>query len=392
MKRDFDVIVDRSDTYCLKQEFGKVFGKPDNLIPLWVADMDFLCPVSVTERLSELCRKGIFGYSAHNESYFEAAKSWFSRRFGWEPQWDWMVHTPGVVFAVNMAVRALTEPGDGVLIQEPVYYPFRKAIENNGRKVVNSPLVLKDGRYEMNFPDMEEKIKSRNVKLFILCSPHNPVGRVWTDEELRTVGEICRRCGVTVVSDEIHCDFTRKGHVHHVFASAGEDFGQFSIICTAPSKTFNLAGLQTSNLWIPNPEIRQKIQDEIRNTGWAGLNLMGLAACEAAYRGGETWLEELKVYLEGNLQFMDTYLKEHVPQVKLIQPEGTYLVWLDCTELGLSGEALDHFMEEKAGLWLDGGSMFGEGGENFQRINIASPRAVIQKAMEQLEKAVKKMA
>ena len=388
MERDFDQVVDRTGTYSLKQESRKMFGKPDDILSLWVADMDFLCPVSVTERLSELCRKEIFGYSSYNESYVEAVQGWFARRFGWEPQREWMVHTPGVVFAVNMAVRALTEPGEGVLIQEPVYYPFRGAIESNGRKVVNSPLVLKDGKYEMNFADMEEKIKSQGVKLFIMCSPHNPVGRVWTEEELRTVGEICRRNGVIVVSDEIHCDFVRKGHTHHVFASVEEDFGQFSIICTAPSKTFNLAGLQTSNIWIPNPDIRQKVQQEVRATGWVSLNLMGLAACEAAYRGGETWLEELKEYLEGNLQVVKSALEERIPRIKLIEPEGTYLIWLDCRGLGMTGEELDRFMEEKAGLWLDGGSMFGADGSGFQRVNIASARSVIAEAMDRLEKAV----
>ena len=390
MERDFDKVIDRRGTNSAKYDFAAENGKPEDVLPLWVADMDFQVPRAVTEKLEEISRFGIFGYSSGTEEYFAAVHDWYLERFGWDIQKEWMLNTPGVVFAVAMAVKGLTEPGDGVLIQQPVYYPFKRVITDNGRRAVNSPLVLKDGRYEMDLEDFEKKLQTENVKLFILCSPHNPVGRVWTEEELRAVGELCLKYNVMVLSDEIHCDFVFGGHKHHVFADLDERFADITVTCTAPSKTFNIAGLQVSNIFASNYEVRKKVYREIRNTGYGGLSIMGIAACQAAYEGGSTWLEELKEYLKGNLDFLRSFLKERIPQVKLIEPEGTYLVWLDMRELGLTPEEQDRLMVEEAKLWLDTGTMFGEEGAGFERINIACPRATLEEALLRLEKAIMK--
>lgn len=391
MERDFDKVIDRRNTDCAKYDFAAEYGKPDGLLPMWVADMDFQAPKAVTEKLEEISRFGIFGYSDTKDEYFNAVHDWYMEHFGWEVQPEWLVKTPGVVFAVATAVRALTEPGDGVMIQQPVYYPFGNVIRDNDRKVVNCPLMLKDGKYGMDFEDMEKKLASGKVKLFILCSPHNPVGRVWTEEELRITGELCLKYNVPVVSDEIHCDFTYPGYRHHIFASLDERFADNCVICTAPSKTFNLAGLQASNLFIPNQEIRRKIRRAIKRTGYGGLNQMGIAACQAAYERGRQWLNELKDYLKGNLDFLREFVEERLPGVKLIEPQGTYLVWLDFRELGMTPEQQDDFIVNTAGLWLDTGTMFGEEGAGFERINIACPRATLTEALERLERALKNL-
>lgn len=391
MERDFDKVIDRTNTGSAKYDFAAAYGMPEGLLPLWVADMDFQAPVAVTEKLEEIAGHGIFGYSDSGDDYFKAVHDWYLERFGWDVQRKWLVQTPGVVFAVATAVRALTEPGDGVMIQQPVYYPFGNVIKDNDRKVISSPLVLKDGAYEMNFDDFEGKLRSGEVKLFILCSPHNPVGRVWTEEELRRVGQLCRQYGVPVVSDEIHCDFTYPGYRHTVFATLGQEFADNCIVCTAPSKTFNLAGLQMSNIFIPNQDIRRKFRQAIKRTGYGSMNQMGIAACRAAYEGGGKWLEELKEYLKGNLDYVREFLSEKLPQIKLIEPQGTYLVWLDFRELGMTPEEQNDFIVNKAGLWLDTGTMFGEEGSGFERINIACPRATLQQALEKLEKAIKEL-
>lgn len=388
MERNFDQIIERKNTNSVKYDCAVECGKPEGLIPMWVADMDFQAPRGVSERLEQVSRFGIFGYSTGGPDYFAAVQSWYRKRFNWQVEREWLVKTPGVVFAVAMAVRALTEKGDGVLIQQPVYYPFGQVIEANGRRVVSSPLVLRDGIYKMDLQDFEQKILRENIKLFILCSPHNPVGRVWTREELEAVGEICLRHGVFVVSDEIHSDFTFKGHCHHIFADISPEFRDHSIICTSPSKTFNLAGLQVSNLFIADKRVRRKVKEEIQKTGYGNLSLMGLAACQAAYETGERWLEELKVYLAGNLEYLQKYIDTRLPGIELIEPEGTYLIWLDLRKLGLSQEEQEAFITRDAGLWLDSGTMFGPEGKGFERMNIACPRDTLKKALSQLEQAL----
>ena len=390
MKYNFNEIIDRKGTNCLKYDFALERGKPEGVLPLWIADMDFKAPPLVLERLSEIVNHGIFGYSDSKEKYFSVLKDWLERRFGWEVQEEWLVKTPGIVFAIACAIHAFTKEGDAVLIQQPVYYPFSETILDNERKLVNSPLKRNGDRYEIDFEDFEEKIVQEQVKLFIFCSPHNPVGRVWKKEELKKVGEICLKHGVIVVSDEIHSDFVYSGHKHTVFASLSKEISDITITCTAPSKTFNIAGLQISNIFIENPVLREKIKKAIARTGYSQVNQIGLAACQAAYEGGEEWLEELKVYLAENIEYTREFLKEHLPKITLIEPEGTYLLWLDFKAYGLTEEEREELIVNEAGLWLDSGSMFGPDGEGYERINIACPRKTLEKALDQLKEVFSK--
>ena len=379
---DFDKVIDRRNTGSVKVDFIKENGFPEDTIPLWVADMDFETAPEIKEALKKTAEFGVFGYTIYQKSYFEAVHSWFQRRFDWNVEAEWMLQTPGVVFALSAAVRAFTNKGDAILIQRPVYYPFSRVIEQNERVLVNSPLVYKEGTYHMDFVDFEEKILANQVKLFILCNPHNPVGRVWNKEELCRIGEICRKHHVFVVADEIHCDFIRPGHEHINFASLGESFAQNCMVCTAPSKTFNLAGLQISNIFIPNEERRNQMKQELQRLGYEETGVFGITACEAAYRYGENWLKELLEYLEGNLTYIKEFIKEKLPKISLIEPQGTYLIWLDVSAYGYTPEQIKTRLRSEARLWLDEGEMFGEEGAQFIRINIASPRSVIQRAME----------
>lgn len=391
MKYDFDEIIDRRNTDSIKYDFAEKRGKPAGVLPLWVADMDFRTPPCVIDALVEKSRHGIFGYSETKNDYFDVLKNWFSAQFNWNIKPEWLVKTPGVVFAICAAIRSLTDEGDAVLIQQPVYYPFSESVIANRRKLVINQLIYSQGKYSIDFEDFEDKIIKNNVKLFILCSPHNPVGRVWTREELTMLGEICLKHGVTVVSDEIHADFTYPGHTHLVFADVKPEFSDITITCTAPTKTFNLAGLQISNIFISNSNIKRKFKAEIIRSGYSQVNIMGIVACRAAYSGGLEWLKELKEYLAGNLEYLRSFLKNRLPHIKLIEPQGTYLVWLDFSALGLDDKELDDLMVYKAGLWLDAGTMFGAGGEGFQRINIACPRSVLEKALNQIEQAVNQL-
>lgn len=391
MPVDFDTVPNRRGTNCFKYDFAREMGMPEDVLPLWVADMDFPTAPAVLERLHALAEHGIFGYTGVKDAYFSAVHNWYAQRFGWETQRSWLVTTPGVVFAIAIAIRAFTQKGDAILIQQPVYYPFANKVTENDRQLVVNPLVLKNGRYEMDFADMERKIVDYHVKMLLLCSPHNPVGRVWTKEELLDVGEICQKHGVLVVSDEIHADFTYAGHTHRVFASVKSEFADFTITCTAPSKTFNLAGLQNSNIFIPNRQLRHAYKKELSACGCGGTNCMGMAACQAAYEAGADWLEQLKQYLAGNLAYIRQFLREKLPEIALIEPEGTYLVWLDLRKLGLTEQQQRQLIVQDAKLWLDAGTLFGQGGEGFERINIACPRTTIEQAMQRLEHAVHKI-
>ncbi|MCM1121147.1 MAG: pyridoxal phosphate-dependent aminotransferase [Eubacterium sp.] len=390
MKYNFDEVIDRRNTDCLKYDFAIERGMPEDILPLWVADMDFRTAPGIIECAVADARLGIYGYTDSKDDYFQTVAAWYRDYFGWETRKEWLVKTPGIVFAICMAVQALTKAGESVLIQQPVYYPFAAVVRDNDRKLVNNELVLKDGHYEIDFEDFEKKIVENDVKLFVLCSPHNPVGRVWSVEELRRMGEICLRYDVKVVSDEIHSDFVYEGRQHHVFTMVEPEFEKISIICTAPSKTFNLAGLQISNIFISDPQIREAFKRQMMAVGYSQVNMIGLHACKAAYETGREWLEELKVYLRGNLDYVRSYLEENLPQIKLIEPEGTYLIWLDCRELGLREEELEHLIVQEAKLWLDAGTIFGEAGAGFERINIACPRVVLEEAMARLCRAVKK--
>ena len=390
MPVDFDTVPNRRGTNCFKYDFAREMGMPEDVLPLWVADMDLPTAPAVLERLHALAEHGIFGYTGVKDAYFSAVHNWYAQRFGWETQRSWLVTTPGVVFAIAIAIRAFTQKGDAILIQQPVYYPFANKVTENDRQLVVNPLVLKNGRYEMDFADMERKIVDYHVKMLLLCSPHNPVGRVWTKEELLRVGEICQKHGVLVVSDEIHADFTYAGHTHRVFASVKSEFADFTITCTAPSKTFNLAGLQNSNIFIPNRQLRHAYKKELSACGCGGTNCMGMAACQVAYEAGADWLEQLKQYLAGNLAYIRQFLREKLPDIALIEPEGTYLVWLDLRKLGLTEQQQRQLIVQDAKLWLDTGTLFGQGGEGFERINIACPRTTIEQAMQRLEHAVHK--
>lgn len=391
MRYNFDEIIDRRNTDCLKYDFAVERGKPADVLPLWVADMDFRTAPHIIEKAVADASLGIYGYTESKDDYFQAVANWYSTYFDWNVEKKWLVKTPGIVFAIGLAIKALTKEGDGVMIQQPVYYPFSEVIKDNDRKLVNNALVLRNGHYEIDFEDFEQKIIQEQVKLFVLCSPHNPVGRVWTKEELQKIGEICLKYGVKVVSDEIHSDFVYGDRKHYVFTTVDPGFEEFSIVCTAPSKTFNLAGLQASNIFIPNVQIRKAFLKQMSAVGYSQLNMIGLHACKAAYETGREWLEELKVYLKGNLDFVREYLEQNLPQIKLIEPEGTYLIWLDCRALGLPEAKLEHLIVHEAKLWLDSGAIFGKDGEGFERINIACPRAILEEACKRLCRAVQSL-
>lgn len=382
---NFDKVVERRGTGSLKYDFAKQWGMPDDVLPLWVADMDFETSSYVADALADRLQHGIFGYTESGEEYFEAVKGWMSRHHDWEIQEDWLVKTPGVVFALAMAVRAYTNPGDAVLIQQPVYYPFSEVIRDNGRRLVSNTLYLgDDNRYHIDFEDFERKLVEEKIKLFILCSPHNPVGRVWTGEELCRLGDLCVKHNVIVVSDEIHADFVFQGK-HHVFADLKKEYESISIICTAPSKTFNLAGLVMSNIFIPNAELRKRFRGQMDAAGVSQLGVMGLTACEAAYSRGEEWYQAMHKYVGDNIDFISQYVAENLPGIRMVEHEGTYLVWLDFRGLGLDEKTLEHKIVHEAKLWLDGGTMFGEGGSGFQRVNAACPRKTLTEALDRIK-------
>lgn len=389
MVYDFNSIVDRKNTNSLKYDFAVERGKPEDILPLWVADMDFMAPAEVLDAMHNAVAHGIFGYSDVKKDYFNVVHDWFLKNFQWETEEHWMIKTPGVVFALTIAIRAFSKEGEGVLIQQPVYNPFFGSILSNNRKVVVNPLVYNNNEYTIDFEDFEHKIVSEKVKLFILCNPHNPVGRVWTKEELTQLGDICLKHKVIVVSDEIHCDFIYPGYKHTVFAGINEDYAQNTITCTAPSKTFNLAGLQVSNIFIKNEVIRNRFISELKASGYSQCNTLGLVACKAAYQFGEPWLNELRAYLKENLDFTREYLKKNLPDIKLIEPQGTYLIWLDFKALKLTKDEMEKLIVHSAKLWLNTGHIFGPNGEGFERINIACPREVLKKALDQLTAAVK---
>ena len=385
---NFDAIIERRGTDCAKYDAYAEHGYSKDVLPLWVADMDFRAPECVIEALHKAVDHGIFGYSIRSDRYFPALQKWFGENFGWEIQESWLYHTPGVVFALSAAVRATTEIGDNVLVLPPVYYPFYRVIVDNDRNIVKSELTYENGRYTMNFSDIEEKIAENQVKALIFCSPHNPVGRVWTLEELQTLGAICKKHNVAVISDEIHCDFAFPEYPHTPFVKACPELAEQAVVCTAPSKTFNLAGLQASNIFVPGEELGKRFKKELDIAAYHDVNRLGAVAATAAYEGGADWLAECKAYMRENLSYVRNFLAARLPAIKLVEPEGTYLAWLDCSGLGLSKEALDDLMIRKANLWLDTGSIFGECAQQFQRVVLACPRATLEKAMEQLANAV----
>jgi len=400
MESDFDRQNNRIGTHAIKWDFSEekrspVHLKPTDIgmeaggvLPMWIADMDFLCPQPVIEAVVARAAHGIYGYTDTPDSYYDSIVQWMKRRHGWEIDPEWICTTPGVVPALNLLVRTFVPAGEKTLIQPPVYHPFFCAIQNNGSVIANNPLILDGGQYHMDFNDLAEKACDPQVKMVILCNPHNPVGRVWTHQELLRFGEICRENNVLIVSDEIHADLIYRGNLFTPFANLGEAFAQQTIICTAPSKTFNLAGLQTSNIIIPSSELRARFLSTLEKNGLFGIGVFGGIALEAAYRHGEDWLEQVLAYLEGNLHCLASYIDEHIPDMRMIYPEGTFLVWLDCRGLGLHQPELKRLMLKEARVRLEDGAVYGREGEGFMRMNIACPRSILIEALERIRRAI----
>ena len=386
---DFNKITDRHGTNAIKYDLAVARGKPADVVSLWVADMDFPTAPAILEALHEKVNHGIFGYSVPDENFYETVKNWQKTEHDFDIARHWVVTTPGVVFAIACAIKAFTREGEAVIIQTPVYYPFKNMILANNRKLVTSSLFEKDGKWQIDFDDFEKKIVENDVKLFILCSPHNPVGRVWTREELTRLSEICLKHNVIVFADEIHNDFVFEPNKHIVFSTISKEAAWNSVISTSASKTFNLAGLQFSVNFIQNPALKKKFHDERDKTGYDEPSLMGFVATQAAYEHGKDWLTALKKHLVENLDFVRNFVKENLPKVRLIEPEGTYLLWLDFSAYGYSDSELDNLIVNKAKVWLDRGTMFGCEGEGYQRINIATPRPILEEALKRIEKNLK---
>ena len=390
MNFNFDKIIDRTNNFSAKwSEMNKNFGTND-LLPMWVADMDFLTAPCVMEALKDRLEQGIFGYTTRPSSYNESIVNWLDNRFSWKINQEWLMFSPAVITSISLLIQNLTQKNDKIMIQEPVYSPFHNIVESNERSLVISPLVkLDDGSYVMDYEDIESKIK--DVKIFILCNPHNPVGRVWTREELTRLGEICLKHNVLVISDEIHSDIILKNHKHTPFASISKEFSENTITCMAPTKTFNLAGLQSSFLVISNPyyyEVMDKafsILDIKRN------NAFSLVATEAAYNYGEDWLYELIKYIEDNVDFAIDYIKNHMPQLKVKKPEGTYLLWVDFSNLNVGKKDLKNALINKGRIALSDGSSFGIGGDGYYRINLACPRSMVLEGLKRIEFAIKSL-
>ena len=388
---DFDGTVDRRNTASEKWDFLKERFGYEDLLPLWVADMDFRSPKPVVDALVSRARHGIYGYTGLTREYYDSVIDWYRRRYKWPLKKEWIVFTPGVIPAISHAVRAFTKPGDRVIVQTPVYYPFFKIIEANGRQVLENPLKLSGGRYEIDFDDLEEKAKDTRARMMILCSPHNPIGRVWTRKELERIGEICDKNGLIVISDEIHSDLRYPGVGFTNFASISKEFADISITCTSASKTFNLAGLQISNIIIPNRRIRQDFLNSIATTGMDLPNAFAATAVQVAYDRCEDWLDQLLDYLKGNLEFLKEFVRNEMPDVKVIEPQGTYMVWLDFRKIEKDARKLQELLLKEAKVGLVEGEIFRTGGSGFERINIACPRSTLKKALEQMARVLGKM-
>lgn len=386
MKYDFVSVPDRSR--CGSSKWDVVPGASVEKVPLSTADMEFPSAPQIGERLKELIDTTILGYTSETDAYYEAVCSWMKRRHHFDVDKEWIVTTPGVVFALAMLVEALSEPGDSVIIMNPVYYPFDLSIAAQGRSIVYNPLKLENGRYEIDFADLEEKASRPECKLLMFCSPHNPVGRVWSREELEKVVEICAAHDVFIIDDEIHNDLIMPGYQHTVLATVSEQAKQICAVCTAPSKTFNLAGVQCSNIIIPNPVARGKAQICKLMTMTKHLNVFAYTACQAAYNECEDWLEELIPVIDGNARYVTEFMAKHFPEVKVFPLEGTYLQWLDFRGLGMTHKELEQLMKEDAGLYLDEGSMFGQVGRGFERINLACSRVTLEKSMARFKAAM----
>ncbi len=385
MKYNFDEIIPRRGSNSYKWDTAK----EEDVLPMWVADMDFRTAPCVVEALHKRVEHGIFGYTKVPSAYYEAVTNWFMRRHGWQIKEDWIIYTSGVVPALSAIIKALTMPGDRVLVQTPVYNCFFSSIRNNGCEVVTNPLLYTDGNYRIDFDSLEKETSDPKVKLLLLCNPHNPAGRVWTRQELTRIGEICFRNDVLVVADEIHCELVFLGHSYTPFASISKEFLMNSVTCTSPSKAFNLAGLQIANIISANEYVRMKIDKAININEVCDVNPFGVEALIAAYNKGEEWLEELKQYLLGNYNYLKGYFEEYLPHLKVLPLEGTYLVWVDCSALKQSSEEIVKILLDKEKLLVNEGNMYGEAGKYFIRINIACPRALLIDGLSRLRRTLK---
>ncbi|MBI2832685.1 MAG: pyridoxal phosphate-dependent aminotransferase [Chloroflexi bacterium] len=394
MKYDFDLVCDRSGTDCVKWDVQAVFGRRD-IIPMWVADMDFPVAVPIVEALKKRAEHRFFGYTRPGKSVFESVTERMQRKFNWKIEPEWVVFTPGVIPALNVAVRAFTHPGDEVILQSPVYHPFYPAVTSSGCQIAINQLKLINGRYEMDYEDLRQKFLPKQglrpgpnrIKAVMLCNPHNPVGRVWNKDELTLLGEIAIRGESAVISDEIHCELLFKGYKHTPFASISTEFEQNCVVCMSPSKTFNLPGLSIASIIIPNKKLREAFI--AAGTGiLSHPTIFGQTALEAAYRFGDEWLEQVLYYLQRNLEYAIEYFEKRIPRIKVVKPEGTYLIWLDCRDLNMDAMALRTFMREKARVGMDDGFIFGPGGGGFERMNIGCPRAILREALERIEAAM----
>lgn len=385
---NFDEMVDRRGTSCLKYDFGMKRKGRDDLLPLWVADMDFKLPDEILEDLHRRIDHGIFGYTEADEEYFAAVDRWFFNHHGYHVDPETLTVGCGVVYGLATGVKAFTEAGDSILIQQPVYYPFREVIEDNGRHFINNQLHYEDGRYTIDFEDFEKKIVENKVKVFILCNPHNPVGRVWTRQELEQMGDICLRHNVVIMDDEIHCDFVFPGYQFTSFMNLDEKYRKNLVLYTSPSKTFNVAGMQPANIIIPDEGLRIAYRRANSAAGYSQGNVMGMTAVKAVYTKGDAWVKELVEYIDGNKEYMKEFVKANFPKAQFVEPEGTYLIWIDFSGYGFTDEELEHVMVEEAKLWLDCGKVFGPATAQFERFNIACPRATVVQAMEQLKQAM----
>ncbi|MFC7786599.1 MULTISPECIES: MalY/PatB family protein [unclassified Rossellomorea] len=375
--------IERTNTHSVKWSFPA-----EDVIPMCIADMDFQVSPAIVEAMNRKAQHGIYGYTTFSDRYFESVISWWKRRFQMDIEKEWISFSPGIIPGINVLLSVLTEPGDGVIIQDPVYYPFYSTIENHGCSVMKNTLLYRDGVYSIDFDDLEEKARHPRTKLLILCSPHNPVGRVWTKEELMKIGSIAKRHDLWIISDEMHGDLVYKGYEHVPLFKGDESLVERSILCAAPSKTFNIAGLQTSILLIPNKDLRDKYNEKLTGYGLMRPNVFGIEGTIAAYEEGEPWLNELLMVLEENKQYVLNYLDQHLPELKAILPQATHLIWIDCTELGMTGEGLCTFFLEKARVKFDEGFKFGQSGHSFVRMNIACPKERIDLALRRMHEAI----
>ncbi|OPZ32097.1 MAG: Cystathionine beta-lyase PatB [Bacteroidetes bacterium ADurb.BinA174] len=388
MKYNFDEIINRSTSHCVKIEKLKaVFGR-DDLMPLWVADMDFLSPPPITEALLERTKHGIFGYTVPNDGYYESIINWLKNRHGYEIKQDEITFIPGVVKGFAFAIDVFTRENDKIIIQPPVYFPFRTVTQSLNRQVINNPLILENGRYRINFDGLRKIIAENDCKMLIFCSPHNPGGRVWDKDELKELAEICYDNNILVVSDEIHADLVLPDIKHHPFATVSEKARENSITLMAPSKTFNIAGIVSSFAVIHNKELQNRYLSFLTPRELDRGTIFAFTATEAAYRHGEEWLDEALAYIQKNIDFVDNFLKKNIPQIKVVQPEASFLIWLDCRGLGLPQRELVDLFVNKAKLALNDGSVFGKEGEGFMRLNVGTPLSNIEKALNNLEKAI----